>query len=214
MDRVRAGLTMIEFMVVVTIIGVMLGTAALQVRPWFADAHIKSSARAAADALHMARSESVRTGSVHLAVFQQALGADAAIVVANDGPAAGMNCQVDAGETVHRVSLERGVAWGTSSAQSNGVSAPEDQGVAGTSVATGSTFTDASRLSGNTATWIAFLPDGMPRLFTPATCASLGRPGQGAGGIYLTNQRRDYAVVLSPLGAVRVHAWNGSGWTL
>ena len=49
--------------------------------------------------------------------------------------------------------------------------------------------------------------------FTPATCASLGRPGEGAGGLYLTNQRRDYAVVLSPLGGVRVHAWDGSGWT-
>ena len=38
------------------------------------------------------------------------------------------------------------------------------------------------------------------------------RPGQGGGAIYVTNGRRDYAVVLSPLGAVRLHAWNvGSG---
>ena len=213
MDRARAGLTMIEFMVVVAVLGAMLGTAAFGLRPWFADARIKSSARAAADALHIARSESLRTGSAHLAIFQQALGADAEIVVANDGPTASMNCQVDLGETVHRISLGQGVAWGTSPGQSNGASAPEDQGVASSGVATGSTFTDATRLSANGATWVAFLPDGMPRLFTPGSCGSLGRPGEGAGGLYLTNQRRDYAVVLSPLGGVRVHAWDGSGWT-
>ena len=33
----------------------------------------------------------------------QALGADAEIVVVNDGPADQMNCQVDVGETVHRI---------------------------------------------------------------------------------------------------------------
>ena len=213
MDRARAGLTMIEFMVVVTIIGVMLGTAGLQIRPWFADARVKASARAIADALHVARSESLRSGSVHLVVFQQALGADAEIAVANDGPANQINCQVDAGETVHRIPLENGVNWGTSPAQSNGAVAPEDQGIAVSNAATGSTFTDATRLSANPATWVAFLPDGMPRLFTPAACATLGQAGQGAGALYLTNQRRDYAIVLSPLGGVRVHAWNGNGWT-
>lgn len=213
MDRAQAGLTMVEFMVVVAILGCLLAAASLQVRPWFADAGIKASARATADALHVARSESLRTGSVHLAVFQQALGADAEIVVVNDGPADQMNCQVDVGETVHRIPLEAGVAWGTSSLQSDGAVAPEDHGLAESSVSSGSTFTDATRLVANTATWVAFMPDGMPRLFTPATCASLGRAGQGAGGFYLTNQRRDYAVVLSPLGGVSVYAWGGNGWS-
>jgi hypothetical protein len=47
-----------------------------------------------------------------------------------------------------------------------------------------------------------------------AAC-NLSPIGDGGGAVYLTNGQRDYAVVLSPLGAVRVHAWNvGAGaWT-
>jgi hypothetical protein len=78
----------------------------------------------------------------------------------------------------------------------------------------GSSFSDATQLATNPATWVAFAPDGIPRLFTPTACAVLGRAGQATGGIYLTNQRRDHAIVLSPLGGVRIHAWNGSSWTL
>ena len=37
-----------------------------------------------------------------------------------------------------------------------------------------------------------------------------GAIGTGAGAVYLTNGARDYAIVLSPLGGVRVSAWDGS----
>ena len=37
--------------------------------------------------------------------------------------------------------------------------------------------------------------------------------GEGGGAWYVTNGRRDYAVVLTPLGAVRVHLWTGSNWS-
>ena len=35
--------------------------------------------------------------------------------------------------------------------------------------------------------------------------------GSGGGALYVTNGRREYGVVLTPLGGVRVHIWNPSG---
>ena len=37
----------------------------------------------------------------------------------------------------------------------------------------------------------------------------MGQLGSGNGAIYITNGSRDYAIVLNPLGGIRVHAWNG-----
>ncbi len=85
------------------------------------------------------------------------------------------------------------------------------------SVPSGSSFTDATRSPLNPASWVLFQPDGIPRLFTPGagnTCDAVGLPGRGGGAIYLTNTRRDYAVVLSNLGTTRLHAWSPGvgGW--
>ena len=56
-----------------------------------------------------------------------------------------------------------------------------------------------------------FQPDGLPRLFTQTmgggSCDDVGMAGEGGGAIYVTNGRRDYAVVLSHLGTARVHLW-------
>ena len=35
----------------------------------------------------------------------------------------------------------------------------------------------------------------------------------GGAAFYLTNGTRDYAVVMSPMGGVRVHVWRGGAWT-
>ena len=59
-----------------------------------------------------------------------------------------------------------------------------------------------------------FRPDGMPRAFPPGRLQS--EPvGGGGGAVYVTSGTRDYAVVLAPLGSVRVHAWNrgATAWT-
>ena len=214
MDRVRAGMTVIELMVVLAIIGVLLTVAGFQVAPWLDNGRLKTAARSAAGGLSLARSEAIRSGNVHLLVFQQAIGAAGAIVVSNDGPQSAMNCQVDTGETVHTFELPDGVEWGTSSALSNGAPAPDDLGISVAGISDGSSFSDATRVAASQATWVAFFPDGIPRLFTPSDCAALGQIGQGAGALYLTNQLRDYAVVLSPLGSVRVHGWGSAGWAL
>ncbi len=73
--------------------------------------------------------------------------------------------------------------------------------------ATGSTFTDAN---GNAARWVMFRPDGVPVGFT-AACVT-GQLGSGAGGIYVTNANRDYAVVVTPLGGAHVRGFErGAG---
>ena len=84
------------------------------------------------------------------------------------------------------------------------------------SVATGSSFTDASMNPGSGATWVLFQPDGIPRTFTPSgsACTAVGNPGEGGGAIYLTNTLRDYAIVLAPFGTTQVHVWDpqASAW--
>ena len=59
--------------------------------------------------------------------------------------------------------------------------------------------------------FVVFTPQGLPVSAT-AACAT-GGPGSGAGAVYLTNGNRDIAIVLTPLGTVRVHAWTGAAWT-
>jgi prepilin-type N-terminal cleavage/methylation domain-containing protein len=212
----RAGMTLIE-MAVVLVVATVLGLMAVpSLRAMFADQRVKGAARSVADALMLARAEAIRTGDVHLVVFQQALGATAPIAVVDDGPPATSNCQIDAGEVRQSVPAERDVFWGTTTTLANGTPAPDDPGVATGAIATGSSFSDATRNPANPATWVLFEPDGIPRLFTPGAgaCAAVGQPGQGGGAIYLTNTRRDYAVVLSNLGTTRVHAWDAGadGW--
>ena len=73
------------------------------------------------------------------------------------------------------------------------------------------TFTDPA---GNPSRWVVFLPDGMPRAFSTGPFAA-GAVGAGGGAVYVSSGTRDYAVVLAPLGGVRVHSWNrgASAWT-
>ena len=103
------------------------------------------------------------------------------------------------------ITLEKGVAFGTARAAAK-VASDSGGGV----MASGSTFLDTT---GTAANWVLFLPEGIPVSFTPG-CV-LGGIGSGVGGAYVTNGKRDYAMVLSPLGGIRVHGWNGAGdgWT-
>jgi hypothetical protein len=54
----------------------------------------------------------------------------------------------------------------------------------------------------------------MPRAFSTGPFAA-GALGSGRGAVYVSSGKRDYAVVLAPLGGVRVHAWNrgAAAWT-
>lgn len=208
--RREQGITLIEIGLVVVVMGLMSAVAVPALDGLFMDQRAKGAARSVADAFMLGRAEAIRTGSTHLVIFQGSLSSGAPIAIVNDGAPASANCSVDPGEVVHTVDAEIGVSWGTSTGLANGTPAPDDPGLAVPAVASGSSFTDASRVSSNTANWVLFQPDGMPRLFTPngTNCTDVGLTGQGGGAIYLTNTRRDYGVVLSHLGTARVHLWN------
>jgi type II secretory pathway pseudopilin PulG len=203
-------MTLVELAIVLAVIGALTLMATFGVGDWMSDQRLKSAVRAVSDAFQIARAESIRTGNPHLVIFANALGATAPIQITNDGAIATANCTIDVGEVAHSVAAEPGVAWGTTPALAGATLAPDDTGSAPASSATGSTFTDATLSAAGAATWVLFQPDGMPRVFTPnaGACDEIGLPGQGGGAIYLTNGRRDYAVVLSALGTSRVHAWN------
>ncbi len=218
-DRRRLGVTVVEIVVVVGMIGVLAALGGPVLDQWFLNSRTKSAARSVADAFMLARGEAIRTGNAHL-VFLSAspaglppatdpagtgLGVDLAtggtfpVLIVDDGPIAGVNCVIDAADPQRSVHGEIGVNWGFS--QSGGLPAPNDN--AGGFVASGSSFTTQG---GGAVTWVMFRPDGIPVTFDNA--CNQGPIGTGNGAVYIPNGTRDYAVVLSALGGVRVHVWD------
>lgn len=218
-QRAQRGVSMLEMLVAVAMVGVMAALAVPSMQSWRQDSQIRDTARQVADALMLARSEAIRTGNRHI-VFLSAGGAGDPIgtalpldprtggpvpmLVTNDGAPGANNCLFDANEDVHTVTASPppGVNWGQTAALSNGAAAPNDPGDIAPLI-DGTSFTDGG---GNPTTWVMFRADGIPVGFNPA--CTIGPPGSGNGAVYLTNGRRDYAVVLTALGGVRVHGWD------
>jgi type II secretory pathway pseudopilin PulG len=216
-------------MVVVGIVAILAAMGAPQIGEWLRTQRVKAAARSVADSFMLARSEAMRTGNNHVVFFRiDGIGiadpagtaivdqsaADVPIVVINDGPPATANCYIDAGELRHAVQPEVGVRWGL---EVSGTRAPLDTTAPVIGVGRGVTFAnpDAPATAVN---WVLFRPDGIPVAFSgdPVLgCDTLGTTGTGRGAAYVTNGRREYAIVLTALGGVRVHAWERSAgqWT-
>jgi prepilin-type N-terminal cleavage/methylation domain-containing protein len=217
------GYTLIETMIVVAIIGVMAGIIATVFARRAGDNRAKAAVRSVADLILMARTEAIRTGTNHALFLQMDAGGNplldsggapvAALLIA-DADADGVP---DAGEYRAAVPFDDtgSLQWGSTFAAVTSTAAPNDNpgGVfpAADPDFACCTFTD---LAVNPARWVVFLPDGMPRAFSTGPFAS-GPVGAGGGAIYVTSGTRDYAVVLAPLGGVRVHSWNqgADAWT-
>lgn len=222
--RRRAGFSMLELVVALAIVGALAAAGVPRIQQFVANQRAKSAARSVADAFLLARSEAIRTGDAHIVFLSAAasgnppatdpggtgLGSDPRggtwpVIVLDDGAPGSWNCRIDAGEGRSEIASETGVSWGYS--LSGGAPAPGDD--TGADPATGATFEyrDAP------VTWVLFRGDGIPLTFDAA--CNLGTIGSGGGAVYLTNGSRDYAVVLSPLGAVRVHAFDAgaNAWT-
>lgn len=208
----RAGMTLLELMIALMLVGVMVALGASTISDWATYQRAATSARSVADAFALARAEAIRTGSNHILAFNITSGLSgitSSIVIANDGPlgsTAGVssNCRIDANEIVQRVSLERGVRFGSSAS----LVAPDDPGTLA-EVATGTTLKNAA---GSAASWLMFGADGLPRRFTQngsttPPCTAIGPAGQAGAAIYLTNDVRQYAVVMTPLGNARMHRY-------
>lgn len=217
--RRRAGVTLIELAVVLAIGSALAASAVFGIAEWSRAQRVKTSARAVSDAFQLARTEAIRSGDNYVVVFGAGAlpNADADIVVVDDGRPDVANCSIAASEIRHRVDLENGVTWGTDPDLAGTTPATGDPGLAVSNTQNGSSFTTAALDPNVPASWVVFQPDGIPRLFTTngVTCTEIGLRGQGGGAIYVTNGDRDYAVVVSPLGTTRVHAWNPSNgnWT-
>jgi prepilin-type N-terminal cleavage/methylation domain-containing protein len=212
--RNQAGLTLIELVVVLAVVSALIATATLGISGWAQNQRLKTSARAVSDAFMLGRAEAIRSGNSHLVVFGlgELNNTYADIVIVNDDRPDLADCSIASSEIVHRVNLEKGVTWGTTASLAGTTVAPSDQGLAVGNTQFGSSFTTAALDPNTPASWVIFQPDGVPLLFSTngSDCTQIGLRGEGGGGIYVTNARRDYAIVLTPLGTSRVLGWNPS----
>lgn len=208
-DRSRSGVTLVELVIVLALISAIIGIGAWGFLDWMRGQNIKTSARAVSNAFLLARGEAMRTGENHIVAFGVGVlpNVDADIVIAKDGPPDTANCSFVSTDVVHRESLLDGVSWGTTTTLAGNAAVPDDPGQATANASNGTTFSTPNFTT--PASWVTFEPDGIPRAFTSngTVCTSVGLPGESGGGIYLTNGKRDYSVVVAPLGTARVVGW-------
>jgi prepilin-type N-terminal cleavage/methylation domain-containing protein len=221
--RVRQdAFSIIELMVVIAILSIMIVAAIPVFTDFFSNQRTRAAARSLADSFLVARSDAIRTGNQFVVYFGppgsqdpagtdilDAAGTPVPLLILDDGEPSSANCRIDGGEDIRTVTPVADVSWGIAHATAK---APLDFGSG--AYASGWTFRDPSN---NAVNWVMFGPDGIPVTFdaTGGDCGNVGRKGTGGAGLYITNAERDYAVVLSPLGGIRLHSWNqgGGSWT-
>ena len=215
---------MIEVAVALGIVAALAAASIPSIQGMIERRRLQGFARDLGNVFQIARSQAIRTGNYQIVFFGPLGTADPAgtvlvdstgsavpMLLLDDGSPATANCHIDVGESRETIPLPNQVGFGVSGAT---VKVSTDSGTAPFSPpqASGTTASDPSN---NPTNWVLFRPDGIPVGFDPTstTCGTIGDTGTGGAGIYVTSNGLDYAVTLAPLGSVRVHAWNGSGWT-
>jgi prepilin-type N-terminal cleavage/methylation domain-containing protein len=217
----QRGFSLIELMVIVAIISAMTLIGAPYLRDAARHARLKAATRDMAGAIQLARAQAIRTQVNHVVMFGttpngNALPSPAIVLSDDDGDG-----EIDPGEEVTYVPRDpgrefQGIPRTARFGKTNGAGVPGDDPdplnlFAGASTLV-SSFQDPS---GANANQLVFQPDGIPRTYDPGPPFDLGGVGSGAGAIYVTNgnpdtgeQGRDYAIVVKPLGGVRVSGWD------
>jgi type II secretory pathway pseudopilin PulG len=219
-SRRRSGaFSTLELMVVVGILGLLAAAAVPSWRVMQANNRLRDASADVLDAMSIARARAIASGNRFIVYFNTGLnggtdlcGTDLADANGNPVPILVLeddvtqNCCIDAGEEVRTLPAAPGVEWGVDFAAGP---APGDDDPLNL-YAGGSTFQAGA---GAAAEWVAFARDGMPRGFPNlgGGCVNLNELGSGGGAIYINNNRRDAAVVLSPLGSLRVHQYEKAG---
>jgi prepilin-type N-terminal cleavage/methylation domain-containing protein len=218
------GFTLIEIAMVLAIIGAMVLVSAPNFSAWRSSQQVRSGARSVGDALSQARGDAMRSGTTHVVFLRipgvgttDPTGTDlvdenldpVAITVLQDDDD---DCYIDAPETRTIYRFEADVAFGSANTLTK---APLDN--TPPTSATGATFSDPTAPA-TPLRWVLFRPDGIPLAFegdVVAGCGTIGTTGSGSGGIYVTNGDRDFALVMTPLGGIRLHAFNEetNAWT-
>jgi len=187
---------------------------------WSSEQRVKGAARAGADLIMLARAEAIRTGTPHVVFF--GVDPDGNTTTGPNGDFAPLlavaetvteNCRIDANElTEHMTAEGNDISWGVvhataKVASDNGGESLPSFTPPSSPPPSGSTYKDPNGTG--RMDWVMFRPDGMPVAFDgdSGDCGNVGPAGQGGGAIYITNGKRDYSVVISPLGSVRVHVW-------
>ncbi|HEY5656239.1 MAG TPA: hypothetical protein VIY27_00475 [Myxococcota bacterium] len=226
--RGASGVSLLEIMVVVAIIGAVIAVTMPSMERLFENQRIKGAARAGADLLLLARSEAIRTGTPHVVFFgvdpdgttmTDPNGGFAPLLVLNDSVT--QNCRIDANELTEAMVADGDeISWGSVLATGKVTSDTGGETLPSFTPPSapppsGSTYKDPNGTG--RMDWVMFRPDGMPVAFDgdSGDCGNVGPAGQGGGAIYITNGKRDYSVVISPLGNVRVHVWqpNANSWS-
>ena len=218
--RTGAGFSLLEMMVVVAIVGIAAALAVPSFTAMRSNSRVRAQVRDVGNLFQLARQRAVATGNNHVVLLASnggtdscgnafpvdptLLTADAAVLIDDGPPGALSNCCIDAGEIVETVEPQLGLNWGVQA----GVTAVGEDAGAGVHTV-GSSF---NLPGGGQSHAVLFRPDGVPVALGPG-CAT-GAVGSGGGGVYVnnanTNQGRDYAVVLTPLGSVKLYSWDWS----
>ncbi len=222
MTRQR-GFSLIELMAVLGIVTALVLVAAPFMRDAGRDLRLKAAARDLAGALQVARAQAIRTRTNHVVMFGttpggNALPAPAIILQDDDGDG-----EIDANEAVTFVPQDpgnefQGIARTTRYGKTMSIGVPvDDPDPMDLFAGAAEDITSFRGPNGGNVNQIVFQPDGIPRTYDPGPPFALDTVGSGAGAIYLTNGNpntgeygRDYAVVLTALGAVRVSQWDPS----
>ena len=226
--RYSNGFSLIELVIVVSIVGVILSMGVSSLNSWSKRQRVSNSAGEIVQLLFVGRSEAIRKSSNHLIFFDTDLSGSP--LLSEDGSTllaalliedTNGNYLPDSGE--HRMSIPfsdlTGISWGRS--QANEL-VPTEGGTlmgdpfSGTSVEnTAQEVNSAGNFrhptdSSTVQSWVLLAPDGTPRAFHPSASTAVADVGTGDGAVYLNDGERDHAIVMTSLGSVRGFRWDAS----